>query len=547
MIWIQQFRKKIYWLGFVSLIVSILMLTQPLYMLNLYDRVLTSQSEPTLISITIITVIMIILLGFLDWSRTEIQEQIQKIFIETYQTKVNNLNFELTRNHQGGKDLVSAYETIKSFIVSESLIHLFDLIFMPIYFLALFLFHPLIGFVALLLCLILAYVNYNNAIHIKRMAGIANKTRSKAQNLIYSILESSGILNALGAKKVTISKFDELSGKKDQAELEILYIKEANKGFLKGAMQLIQILILAVACYLVLEKSVSVGVMFAANIIAGRALQPLMGISTALESIVEVQRSWVLLKPLVERDNSAVGSELRLLESHVQVRNLSVYLKSEDKKILQNINFDLDPSELLVVIGASGSGKSTTLKALAGEWPNYIGDIQLNGRDINSWQFNVGVSSIAYMPQDLIVFEGSILDNLTLFNDALLFEDVIRVSEKTGLHEIIKTLNQEYQTEIAPKNFGLSYGQQKLFSLTRALLTNSSLLVLDEPTAGLDLNLEREIIKLLLDLRKEGKSIICSSHSNELMSVSDKILWLKQGKLRGYGLTADVLGKLNAK
>ena len=528
----------------LSLAMSLMALSQPLYMLNLYDRVLSSQSVDSLISITAITVFVLLCFGGFDWARHLVQEQMGRSIEEAIRPELMEASIRQAAIGKPVQQRLARLEELKNFITGNGFTSLFDLVFVPIYFTALFLFHPLIGMVCAIFALgtiVLALVPewslkapmadyWQHKFRLRKdEAGLVNN----ASDLVVM----GGVGQALGRY---LKHEGVVESKMNQTQAQLSRIQTMNK----VVMMIIQTLVLGLACYLVINREIGTAVMFAVNIVATRAMQPLFQVTSSFKALNRALTAWSDISDSLRRYKKDERAIQDITSANVRVRSLTILNRDEDRKILNNIHLDVDPGEMVVATGASGAGKSTLLRAVAGLLPDYVGTVELDNRELKHWRFDRARAFIGYLPQEIKLFRGTIAENITLFADEPAMDSVTRICVELGLHEDIAALKDGYQTVVDADAPQFSGGQIKLLALARALYGDAKLLVLDEPTTGLDFEHEVMVLQALQKRQAAGAAILLSTHSAYILRAATKIIWLKWGQQKGYGLRDDVLAKM---
>lgn len=534
-------------MGVLSLVMSLIALSQPLYMLNLYDRVLSSQSVDSLISITAITVFVLACYGGFDWARHLVQEQMGRSIEEAIRPMLMEVSIRQAAFGKQVQQRLSRLDELKSFVTGNAFSSLFDLVFVPIYFTALFLFHPLIGTVCAIFALATVVLALVPEWSLKAPLAdyFQHKFRLRKEKEV--LINNAGDLVVLGGVGQVLGRYLKLEGlvedKMSSTQDQISRVQTMNK----VVMMIIQTLVLGLACYLVIRGDIGTGVMFAVNIVATRAMQPLFQVTSSFKSLNRAITAWSDISDSLLRYKKDERAIQGITSANVRARSLTILNRNEDRKILQNIHMDVDPGEMVVATGASGAGKSTLLRAVAGLWPDYAGTLELDNRELKHWRFDRASAFIGYLPQEIRLFHGTIAENITLFADAPDMDSVTQLCVELGLHEDIAALKDGYQTVIDADAPQLSGGQIKLLALARALYGNASLLVLDEPTSGLDFEHEVMVLNALQKRQAAGAAILLSTHSAYMLRAATKIIWLKWGQTKGYGLRDDVLQKMGMK
>lgn len=535
-------------LGLLSLVLSLISLSQPLYMLNIYDRVLTSQSAATLLSITAITLFVLICFGGFDWARRLVQEQMgssleKQVRPELLETAVR---MAAVGHDARVRQRIAKLDELKNFVTGGTFSALFDLIFVPIYFTALYLFHPIIFLVALGLASGTVLLGLLSEWSLKGPMAEYWKSKYRLRDEEAQLTRNAADIVALGRVKPALARF---LGRQTAVEAEL---EKTNTSlgrvqtFNKVITMMIQTLILGVTCYLVLRRDVSVGVLFAVNIVATRAMQPMMTITSSFRSLMRALDGWNDISDSLAKYRKDERAEQPITTAEVRIRSLTVLDHAEDRKILHNIHMDVDPGELVVVTGASGAGKSTLLRVMVGLVPDYVGTVELDNREIKHWRFSKEMAFIGYLPQDVRLFGVSLAENIT-GEEQPDMAALIALCQELGVHEDIAALKDGYQTLVNADAPQFSGGQVRLLGLARALWGNAPLLVLDEPTSGLDVDREMKVVQALRSRQAKGTALLLSSHSTNLIRAATKLMWLKWGQVKSYGLRDDVLTKMGQK
>lgn len=540
--------RQLVGLGIISVVLSLLSLAQPLYMLNLYDRVLSSQSHQTLIVITMITVFVIFCYGLFDWVRSLLQKEMGSVLGDSVRPQLLEASVRLAAvGADGGARLrLTKLEELKSFVTSSAFASLFDLVFVPVYFTALYLFHPLVFVVCIVLALGTVAAALIGEWSVKTSLSDYWVKKSELRDQEAQLIRNAAETVTLGRIKASLGRLlkneSEAERVIERAQDSLSRVGSINK----TVTMLIQTIVLGVACYLVLQREVSVGVMFAVNIVATRAMQPLFQITSSFRSLAKAADGWREISNSISKYHQDLRATQPISEGILRVRSLTVLDRVEDRKVLSNIHMDVDPGELVVVTGDSGAGKSTLLRAVVGLIPDYVGSLELDHRELKHWRLERESSFIGFLPQNVNLFSISIAENITGeldYDHARLID----LCKQLGLHEDIGSLKDGYETVVNSASPQFSGGQIRLIGLARALWGGAKILVLDEPTSGLDVARERLVVDLLKRHQAQGTSVLVATHSNLITRVATKILWLKWGQTKGYGFRDDVLNKMSGR
>ncbi len=547
---ISLWGGKLFVLTLLSMMLSIISLAQPLYMLSLYDRVLSSQSIETLVSITLITLFVLVSFGGFDRARHFVQEAMGRTIESEVRPKLLEVAVRLSAVNQDGviRQRLAKLDELKGFITSSAFVAIFDLVFTPIYFLALYLFHPTLFALALGLALFTVLLAVTLEWSLKRPMAEYHKNKFRLKGEENELLRNAADVVALGRVPGKVNRYLQQQQEVEEEMAHTQHALSRVQTINKVLMMMIQTVVLGTAAYLVVKQEVPVSVLFAANIVATRAMQPLFQITSSFRSLARASEGWNQISASLAKYRKDERAEQVITTPELRVRTLTVVDQEEDRKPINNVTFDVDPGEIVVVTGESGAGKSTLLRAVVGLTSDYVGQIELDGREIKFWRFNQQVSYIGYLPQDIHLFTSSIVENITgESSEKVDMEQLVALCREVGIHDKITALKDGYETQVRGAAPQFSGGQVRLLGLARALWGDPQLLVLDEPTTGLDRGTEQKIIKLLRQRQQAGVALLVTSHSTLFSRVATKILWLKWGRTKAYGLRDEMLEKMGMK
>ncbi len=544
-------RSVLVGVGLLSLVINLLMLTGPLFMLQIYDRVLTSRSVPTLVSLAVIVVALYGFFGLLEALRSRILSRIgvrldERLSAVTFESVVA---LPLLGGRRGERlEPMRDLDLVRQFLSGPGPSALFDMPWMPVYIALVFMFHPILGFVALggalIMCVLIGLNDLltrnplgESARHALARNAFVEGARANAEAVV-----AMGMLEGLRARWLQANEqFLALQGKaSDRAAFFSATIKTFRF--------MLQSAILGVGAYLAIHQAITPGVMIAASIITARAVAP-------IEQAVGHWRSWLAARRGLRRLRQVLGrlpdttpeTELALPSKRLGVAKLVVTAPGGKKPILQNINFDLEAGSALGIIGPSGAGKSTLGRALIGVWPAAKGDIQLDGADLDQWEPERLGRAIGYLPQDVQLLSGSVAENIARFSPDWRSEDVINAAKLANAHDLITAFDQGYDTQVGDGGAVLSAGQRQRVALARALYGEPFLVVLDEPNSNLDAEGEAALTQSLQDLRSKGCIVVVIAHRPSAISAVDQLLFLKDGQVGALGPKEEVLSKVLSK
>ncbi|SFU34928.1 ATP-binding cassette, subfamily C, exporter for protease/lipase [Xenorhabdus koppenhoeferi] len=555
-------RSGVFWtLGLFTAFSNMLMLVPSVYMLQVYDRVLPSSNEMTLLMLTLITLGMFAIMGGLEYIRSQVVIRIgsqfdmclnQRVYTASYES---NLKSGLTDAGQMLNDLA----TIRQFLTGNALFAFFDAPWFPLYLCVIFLFSPYLGLLALAGAIILITLAVLNQWLSQAPLAEASNLSLRSTHLASTNLRNAEVIEALGMLPALRRRWFDLHKRFLHFQRIASERSASITAITKTVRMALQSLILGLGGWLAIAGNITPGMMIAGSILMGRALSPIEQLIQAWKSLSAARLSWQRLSTLLEAQPErrsgmslpAPKGELRLEKvSAIPPRKTRVLQASQNggvqntQYVLQDISIALNSGDVLGVIGPSASGKSTLARLLVGIWPAQEGVVRLDDADIYQWNKDALGAFVGYLPQDIELFGGTIAENIARFSDVDP-EKVIEAAKKAGVHELVLNLEQGYDTLIGAGGMGLSGGQKQRIGLARALYGNPSLVVLDEPNSNLDDMGEKALSHAITQLREQGKTVIVVTHRPALLSQTNKILLLVQGKMKLFGPSQQVMAALS--
>ena len=527
-----------------SIFVNLLMLTGPLYMLQVYDRVLGSQSEETLLALTVLLAFLYLMMGLLDFARGRVMARagarVQHRLDERVFTAIlrGSVLPNTARGALGLRDL----ESIQRLMSSPAMMAIFDVPWTPFFLLAIFMFHPALGILAVVgggLLIVIAILNQRLT---SQPLGQANGTVSRAEQMAAQIANEGETINAMGMRAAAFTRWKALRDLALTQQLSASDRAGAFSSFTKSTRLFLQSAMLGLGAYLVLQNEMTAGAMIAASILLGRALAPIeqtIGQWPAVQRAIQGRHDLVEL--LDKIPPFPTHTTLPRPKALLEVKDLSVVPPSESVPTLRMVSFTLHPGQALGVIGSSGSGKSTLARAITGLWPAGSGSIRLDGATLAQYAPDTLGSYIGYLPQSVHLFGGTIAENIARLPDAPNETAVIDAARRADAHEMILQLPGGYDTQVGAVNARLSGGQIQRIGLARALYGNPVLLVLDEPNSNLDNSGSIALNTAIQTMKAEGRSVLIMAHRPAAIQECDLLLVLDGGLRKAFGPRDDVL------
>ncbi|MBP6497127.1 MAG: type I secretion system permease/ATPase [Campylobacteraceae bacterium] len=543
---ILKAKQSFIFVGLFSFFINLLQLTSPLYMLQLYDRVMVSRSESTLWLLTGLVILLFATMALLEMVRSRVLVRVGNKIDNLLSDRIFESIFKLANKAPGKASSMplSDLTQIRQFMTGNGLFAFFDTPWMPIYILVLFLFHPYFGFFAIFSGIILAVFAVMNENTTKEKLAEANKLNRDSSVFVDASLRNAEVIHAMGMQ----SNIKKIWQKKYFGFLNAQMIASDNAGFWsnisKSARVLFQSLILGLGGYLAIKAELSPGMMIAGSIIMGRALAP-------LDLMIGSWKGFSNARSAYERLNGLLGEfpredkpmELPAPKGELLLESVVVVPPNAKQPSLKGISLQVNKGDIVGVIGPSAAGKSSLARAILGLWPLVSGKVRLDVADISQWdKENLG-QYIGYLPQDIELFEGTISENICRFSEVDP-NKVVSAAQMAGVHEMILRLPEGYDTLIGQGGATLSGGQRQRIGLARALYGDPVLVVLDEPNSNLDDVGEAALVESIKSLKAKGTTVILITHRPAILQVTNKLALMQQGLLQMYGNTNEVLQKL---
>lgn len=532
--------------GFFSLFINLLMLTGPLYMLQVYDRVLTSGSMDTLIALTILALGLLMSQAFLEYVRSRILIR----FGNRLDEQINAPLMNVVVAHNKGKEDVSAaqslrdLESYKTFLTGRGLTTIFDAPWTPLFLAVIFLMHPLLGIVATGGALILILLTGIGEIVTRARYREARANSLIAERFADASLRNAEAIEAMGMMPAILERWSKYHNASQFNMSHAGHRSAAITAMAKFFRPSLQVAMLGFGAWLVLRGEITAGVMVAASIIMGRALAPVEGLISQWRQFGNVKATYRRLNELLavlRQDDKNLP--LPRPKGDLAVESLVAVPPGQKKAVIQNVNFKIDAGDVLGIIGPSAAGKSSLARLLVGAWHPVSGQVRLDGANVAKWQPNDRGPFIGYLPQDVELFEGTVSENIARM-DVPDQEKVLAAANEAGAHELILYLADGYDTQIGPGGNVLSAGQRQRIGLARALYGEPSLIVLDEPNANLDQNGEQALRAAIMQVKKAGRTVVMIAHHTNILTVCDKLLVLRNGRVEQFGPKDEIVANL---
>ncbi|HXG78181.1 MAG TPA: type I secretion system permease/ATPase [Methyloceanibacter sp.] len=548
---LRQCRRTFAGIALFSGIINILMLTGALFMLEIYDRVLPSRSLPTLVGLGVLVLVLFAAQGLLDLVRSRILVRVGTYVDEELRGKILHavLRIPLVAGHQSnGTQPVRDLETVRSFLSGPGPIALFDLPWIPVYLAVIFAFHMALGVTALIGAIVLVGLTAVAEFLSRAPLKSANQSGLARTDFAESCRRNAEVIAAMGMDGFVDAKWQNIN-RRYLADCQRLSDVSGGFGaFSKVLRMALQSAVLAVGAYLVIEHEATAGIIIAASILAGRALAPVDMAIAQYKNFLSARQSWARLNTLLSLlPKGAEPMPLPRPKAQLSLHDVFVAAPGGTKPIVEAVSFSVEAGQALGVIGPTGSGKSTLLRAIVGVWQPRSGRIRLDGADLDQWSPSELGRCLGYLPQDVELFGGTIAENISRFEGDADPAHVIAAAEAAGVHELIVSFREGYDTEIGEHGQVLSAGQRQRIALARALYRDPFLVVLDEPNSNLDGDGELALTKAIIEVKKRGGIVVIVSHRGPALAAVDFLLAIEHGRVRAFGDKASVLAALYPK
>ncbi len=540
------FRSAFRSVGVFSAVINLLMLVPSLYMLQVYDRVMTSQNETTLLMLTLMVLGAFLLQAGLEFVRSFMLVRVGAQLDMQLNQRIYTASFEQQLRRGGGNagQALADLTTVRQFVTGQGLFAFFDAPWFPIYLVVIFLFDWVLGVFAVFGVATLVVLAWANERVSRQPLAEANSMAVNAGQLANNNLRNAEVIEAMGMLPALMERWFALHSRFLQLQAdasEKAGIVMATTKFFRTALQS---LILGIGALLALEGRITPGMMLVGSVLMGRALAP-------VEQLIGVWKTWSSTRSAWQRLSELLAAHpprrdamsLPAPQGHLALEGVVATPPGGPTPVIRQLSLQLPAGEVLGIIGPSGSGKSTLARLLVGVWPASAGSVRLDGADVFQWNKAELGPHLGYLPQDIELFAGTVGENIARFG-AVDAERVIEAARRAGVHDMVLRLPKGYDTPLRDGGEGLSGGQKQRLGLARALYGDPALVVLDEPNSNLDDAGEQALAAALQDLRQRGKTVVVISHRSSAIAATTRLLVLRDGMAQAFGPTPQVLADL---
>jgi ATP-binding cassette subfamily C protein len=539
--------RSLYWATAVfSAFVNMLMLTGPIFMLQVYDRVLGSRSEATLVALAVLVAFLYACMGVLDFVRGRVLARIGARF----QARLDERVFRASIDHAATTQTATAVsgvrdlETLQRFLASPVLGSFFDLPFTPLFLFGIFIFHPWLGYLAIGGGAVLVLITVANQRSTRMPVLAANAASAEAERMSERLRSEADMVQSLGMRGAAFTRWQALRGKSLGLSVRASDAQGGYTASTKTFRLFLQSAMLGLGAYLVLRGELTAGAMIAGSILLGRALAPIEMAVGQWSLVQGAARSWqTLAKLLTDVPPPTTRMRLPRPRAILDVNQVTVIPPGEQQAALRLVSFRLEPGQAIGVIGQSGAGKSTLARALTGVWRCAGGKIRLDGASLDQYEPDELGKYVGYLPQTVQLFDGTIAENIARLDPAADDAAVVAAAKQADAHDMILKLPNGYDTRVTMQGGRLSGGQIQRIGLARALYSDPVLLVLDEPNSNLDNEGSMALNAAIRALKEDGRAILIMAHRPAAIQECDLLMVLDGGAVKALGPRDEVLAK----
>jgi len=535
----RGFRGIILFLFFISGLINLLALTGSIYMLQIYDRALTSGSVPTLLALSMLAIGLYLFQGGFDIIRSQVLVRIggkldRKIAPMAHQVAIDmpRFGFSTSEALERGRDV----DTVRGFLGGQGPVALFDLPWMPLYIVFVYMLHPYLGALTLGGALVLALLTLATELMIRGHAADTHKAAVLRNQIADSNARNAEVLKAMGFAGRAVERFTAANAEHLSLQTRTSDISGTFGAMSRVLRMLLQSAILGLGAYLTIQGDLSAGAIIAASVASARALAPVDLAIGNWKNVVQTRAAWRRLKETA----LALGKvpepmDLPAPSRTLKVEKLTVAAPGSGRVLLSDADLQLEAGQALGIIGPSGGGKTTLVRALTGIWPALRGGVRLDEAELTQWRDDVLGKHIGYLPQEVALLDGTIEENICRFDPAASPGAIVAAARAAGIHEMIVRMPDGYHTQLGTQGTALSAGQRQRIGLARALYGNPFLVVMDEPNSNLDAEGEAALTEAIRAIRARGGIAVVVAHRPSALAAVETIAVVQNGKITAVG------------
>ncbi|KRE24773.1 type I secretion protein [Bosea sp. Root483D1] len=535
----EGLRGIVVYLVAISCLINVLALTGSLYMMQVYDRALTSSSVQTLVALSVIALVLFLFQGGFDAIRSRILLRIGARFDRDIAPVAHRVTidmprfgFSTTEALERGRDV----DNVRGFLASQGPGALFDLPWIPIYLGFIYLLHPWLGALTLGAAVVLTLLTLAAEIVARRVAGEARQTALGRSSIAESNARNAEVLKAMGFAGRATQRFAVANEAHLALQSRASDIVGSFGAFSKALRVILQSAVLGLGAYLTIKGELSAGAIIAASVSSARALAPVDQAIANWKPFVAARQSFARLRETVVALSKAVEPmRLPAPHSYLKVDKITVAAPGSGQVLLSEVSFDVGAGKAVGIIGPSGGGKTTLVRALTGIWPTLRGAVRLDGAELEQWPEEDLGRAVGYLPQEVSLLDATVEENISRLADYDDPSGIIAAANAAGIHDMIVRLPAGYRTPLGPQGMAISAGQRQRIGLARAVYGDPFLVVMDEPNSNLDGEGEVALTKAIEQLKARGAIVIIVAHRPSALAAVDYVGVIQAGKLTAFG------------
>ena len=543
----KGFRGIFVFLFFLSGLVNILALTGSMYMMQVYDRAIPSQNVPTLLALSALAVGLYAFQGVFETLRSQILVRIgsrldKKLAPLAHKVSIDmpRYGFSTAESLERGRDV----DTLRGFFGSQGPMALFDLPWIPLYLVFVYALHPYLGALVIAGAVTLTLIAIVTELVMRKLSKTTQRAIITRNQIADSNTRNAEVLRAMGFAGRAIERFVTANSSHLELQTKSNDISGSMGAVSRILRMILQSATLGLGAYLTIKGQMSGGAIIAASITSSRALAPVDMAIGNWKGVVSARAAWARLQEtMVAIEGEKRPLDLPLPSQSYKVEKLTVAAPANGRVLLADVGFELKAGEGLGIIGPSGGGKTTLVRAMTGIWPVLRGSVRVDEAELNQWPEEMISTIVGYLPQDVSLLEGTIAENIARLDPGADSQKVIEASRLAGIHDMIVRLPEGYQTQVGSQGAALSAGQRQRVGLARALYGNPFIVIMDEPNSNLDTEGEKALTEAIRSVRARGGIAIIVAHRPSALAAVDKLAVIQQGKMVAYGPKDDILGQ----
>lgn len=541
----KGFRGLFCFLFSMSGIINVLALTGSFYMLQIYDRALASGSVPTLLALSALAIGLYFFQGIFDVIRSQVLVRIgarldSRIAPMAHQVAIDmpRFGFSTAEALERGRDV----DTVRSFLGSQGPVALFDLPWMPLYLIFVYLLHPYLGALTIAGALVLSMLAIATELLTRRLASATHKAGIARNEIADSNARNAEILKAMGFAGRAISRFNRANREHLELQTRTNDISGTFGAISRVLRMLLQSAVLGLGAWLTIMGEMSSGAIIAASVASARALAPVDLAIANWKGVVAARTAFQRLKEtVIALADMDPPMELPAPVSSLKVEKITVTAPGSGRVLLTEVGFELKAGQALGVIGPSGGGKTTLARVLTGIWPALRGSVRLDDAELNQWHDAVLGQHIGYLPQDVALLDATVGENISRLEPTVDAAAIVEAARAAGVHEMIVRMPEGYKTELGPQGASLSAGQRQRIGLARALYRKPFVVVMDEPNSNLDGEGEAALTEAIRSVKERGGIAIVIAHRPSALAAVDLVAVVQNGKMTAFGPKNEIL------